>query len=119
MQKKYLPVSKKSSPEIKLFEIQLAETFFERLVGLISTSSLPESKGLWIKNCNSIHTCFMQFTIDCIFLDKDLVIKKICKQVEPWRMTWPVWSAYSVIELESGQIEKWGLVEGEVLYVGA
>lgn len=98
-------------------QLNIAQSFLSRLVGLLGHKNLNASEGLWIHKCNSIHTFFMRFTIDCIFLDENLKIKKVFSYVKPWRVTWPVWSARSVIELPAGAAQFLNLREGDELYV--
>ncbi|MBF0359812.1 MAG: DUF192 domain-containing protein [Oligoflexia bacterium] len=57
--------------------------------------------GLLIESCTSIHTCFMQFNIDVLFLDKNNTIIKIIKNMSPWRISWFYFRARRVLELKS------------------
>lgn len=95
----------------------VADTFMKRLVGLLSHESLSANEAMWIQKCNSIHTCFMRFSIDCIFLDKSMTVRKIFSDVKPWRITSPVWVANSVIEMQAGRALFLNLKEGDVLHV--
>ncbi len=97
--------------------LEEALTFWQRLRGLLNHSKLPYNQGLWIKPCNNIHTFFMKFSIDCLFLDKKMVVKKISKNIKPFRVAGPVWTAYSVIELPTGKIEEFNIQPGDQLYV--
>lgn len=101
-----------------LFDIKQAKTFWPRLKGLLGRSSLSEAEGLWIHQCNSIHTFWMQFPIDCIFLDSELKVKKVCENVRPGRMVLPVWGAKSVIEVKAGLCEMKKVEVGDQLHVG-
>lgn len=98
-------------------KLELANSFWTRAVGLLGRSGLDSNSGLWIRRCNSVHTFFMRFNIDVIFIDKDLVIRKLKKNVRPGRFLAPVWKASSVMEFQNGFIEKHRLTEGEKLYV--
>lgn len=80
-------------------DVEIAHTFFERTKGLIGRSSLPVGQGLLIERCNAIHTCFMSFPIDAMFLDKDFRVVKIVKGIKPWRfLVWGGWRASMVLE---------------------
>lgn len=68
----------------KYKDVYIAETFFERLKGLMFVSK-EKSFNLLIKNCNSIHTCFMKFNIDVYCLDKNYKIIKFYKELNPFR----------------------------------
>ena len=52
--------------------VEMAKTLPARLKGLIGRQELPENGVLWISNCPSIHTFFMNFTIDAVFVDKKM-----------------------------------------------
>lgn len=81
-------------------KILVAESFVDRLIGLMFCSS-NKSFSLLIRPCNSIHTFFMNFPIDVYFLDKNLrVIKKI-KKMKPWHITGLYWRSNAVLEIPS------------------
>lgn len=104
--------------KLLLSNLTIAQTFAARSVGLLKHSALAENEGLWIHRCNSIHTFFMKFSIDCVFLDKAQRVKAIYQDVKPWRLILPVWGARSVIEMNSGKSSQLGLKVGDQLYVG-
>lgn len=100
-------------------QLILAETLFSRSKGLLGRRELPDNEMLWINRCNSIHTFFMKFTIDCVFLDRTLKVISIKRNVKPWKIIWPQWGASSVIEMKAGDIDRLSLKVGDQLYVGA
>lgn len=78
---------------------RVARTFAERARGLIGTKSLPPGEGMLILKCNAIHTFFMSFPIDAIFLDKNNNIVKVVRNIRPWRLlVWGGWRAVKVLE---------------------
>lgn len=87
-------------------QVEFAETFLSRTVGLIGKKNWTTDNALWIKSCSSIHTCFMSFAIDALFVDKNLIVRKKVLNLKPWRITVPTWSANSVFELPAGTIQK-------------
>lgn len=99
-------------------DLQIANSFWQRGLGLIPRKSLAASEGLWISHCQSIHTCFMSFPIDCVFVDKDLKVQAVVENVKPWRMTKIYWKASSVIELAAGSIRRLNINVGDQLNVG-
>lgn len=99
-------------------QVTTAKSLWSRTKGLLGTSSLPENRSLWIHRCNTIHTCFMKYEIDCVFVDRDLKVLAIFEKVSPWRITPPVWQASSVFELAGGQVKQHGIELGDTLYVG-
>lgn len=100
-----------------------ATTFWERTRGLLGRDHLPSGQALWIHGtefvaCNSIHTLFMRFAIDAVFVDRALVVKKICRDLQPWRMTLPAFGAHSVFELPAGTLKHRPVEVGDQLHVG-
>lgn len=108
-----------SKGQILLANLKIARSFFDRAQGLIGTRDLGPEEGLWIHQCNSIHTFFMSFAIDCIFLDADLKVKKLVRDVKPWRLVLPIFGAKSVIEIKSGTLDRFELSREEELHVSA
>ncbi len=109
---------KNSAHQILLPDLRIADRMLSRMRGLLGTSELSPDQGLWIHRCNSIHTFFMNYAIDCVFVDSHLQVAALKKNVRPGRIVFPVLGAQSVIEVKSGQIEKWGLKLGDQLHVG-
>jgi len=97
--------------------LEVATTFIDRGVGLLSKSRLGDSEGLWIHHCNSIHTFFMKFSIDCIFVNKDLIVDDLVENISPWKIVFPRWKARSVFEVPSGFISKSKVKKGDQLDV--
>jgi uncharacterized membrane protein (UPF0127 family) len=86
--------------------------------GLLGRSGLPEGEGILLRPAGSIHTFFMRFAIDVVFLDRDLVVVGIEPSLGPWR-TASRRSAKSVVELASGECERCGLEVGDTLAIAA
>lgn len=108
-----------SSEKIVIAEhIETADTAWKRLKGLLGRSTLADKHGLWITPCNSIHTCFMKFSIDVVFVDKNMKVKSIKKNLGPWKFVPPTWGANSVFEFAAGTLEKTKLKVGDQLHVG-
>lgn len=97
--------------------LEVADTLWSRTKGLLGRASLPETHALWIKRTNSIHTFFMKFAIDLVFVDSKMIVRKTYRQVAPGRMIFPVWRATSVIELAGGYLDKHPITIGEQLHV--
>jgi len=93
--------------EVRLTECgRVADNFYTRLVGLLRDKTLEYGDGLWIKPCNSIHSIGMHFTFDAIFLDKNLRVVHLVREMKPWRISKLVFSAHSVLELPAGLISQ-------------
>lgn len=89
----------------EIWDITIAESFWERFRGLMGKKSLPEHTALWITKCGSIHCCFMKFPIDVVYLNKDEKVLKI-ETVKPWRIGSFVRGADSVLEMNKGEAAK-------------
>ena len=85
-------------------DIKIAQNFFTRSVGLIFKKSLLENEGLIIKPCFSVHTFFMRFKIDILFVNKQNKIIALYENVKPWRILPLHFKSYYVIELPAGSI---------------
>ena len=84
------------------FKARVARTFAERAKGLIGTKDLAADEGMLIEKCNAIHTFFMSFPIDAVFLDASDRVVKVVRGIKPWRpLTWGGWRAKKVLELKS------------------
>ncbi|PIS11320.1 MAG: hypothetical protein COT73_04585 [Bdellovibrio sp. CG10_big_fil_rev_8_21_14_0_10_47_8] len=101
-----------------LTDLHIADRMWSRMKGLLGTSQLGPEQGLWIHRCNSIHTFFMSYAIDCVFVDDQMKVKALVKDVRPGRLVLPIWGAKSVIEVQSGWIEQKMISVGDTLDVG-
>jgi len=97
--------------------VWMAGTFFERALGLLSKKGLAETDVLWIVPCAGIHTCFMRFTIDVLFLNKDNAVLKVASEVVPWRFVFAPRGTHSVIELSAGNALRSGIAVGDSLRI--
>jgi hypothetical protein len=84
-------------------QLTKAHTGATRRKGLLGRDSLLSGEGLWIAPCESVHTFFMRFAIDLVYLDRQQQVRKVKSEVGPWRMS-ACWSAHSVLELPAGTI---------------
>ena len=91
---------KKEIPsEVAGFRVHVARTFFQRARGLIRRPAPPKGDGLLILRCNAIHTFFMSYPIDAIFVDRHFKPVKIVRGIPPGRfIVWGGWKAAHVVE---------------------
>lgn len=82
-----------------------ADTAPARSKGLLGRESMAADEGLWIVPCPMIHTFFMKFAIDVVFLDKKLKVVRVMENLKPWRMSPWVLRAHSVLELAGGALK--------------
>jgi uncharacterized membrane protein (UPF0127 family) len=85
--------------------VEVADSGPRRSRGLLGRKGLAPGTGLWIVPCEAVHTFWMQFPIDLVYLDRKLRIKKLKSAVKPWRISGCL-SAHSVIELAPGTIQE-------------
>src|SRR6188508_770896 len=93
---------------------EVADTILARMRGLLGRRGLPGGQGLFIEPTWSVHTWFMRFPIDVVFLDRDLTVLKIRRHMGPWRMA-ARFRARSVLELASGECDRLRLEVGDRL----
>jgi uncharacterized protein len=94
--------------------VEIAKSGAKRSKGLLGRKGLGPGEGLWIVPCEAIHTFGMQFSIDLVYLDREYRIRKIRKNVPPWRVS-ACLSAHSVIELAGGAIQVHDAQPGDLL----
>ena len=94
--------------------MEVADSGPKRNKGLLGRKGLGPGEGLWIIPCESVHTFFMQFPIDLVYLDRNNRIKKLRSDVPPWRLS-ACFSAHSVLELASGTIRNTQTQPGDAL----
>lgn len=106
-----------STQQTLIPQLEIANTLWSRMKGLLGRSSLGANEGLWIQSSGSVHTFFMRFPIDLIFVDRDLEVTKTVAHVGPGRLVWKGWRASSVIELQAGFLERHPVRVGDKLHV--
>jgi len=96
-----------------------AETFFARLRGLLGRKSLAAGEGLWLTadGIASIHTFFMNFAIDVIFVDSESKVCAVYPNLVPWRLTRIVFGVDGIFELAAGTLQKNQVAIGDQLHV--
>lgn len=96
-------------------DVKLANSFLLRTLGLIPKDSISLNEGLIIKPCCSIHTFFMKFNIDVLFVNQQNQIIALYEKVKPYRVL-PIHPMASyVIELASGVISAQNIKKGDLL----
>jgi uncharacterized protein len=98
--------------------VESAKSLLKRLKGLLGRSTMPKGDALWIEPCNSIHTFFMRFSIDAIFVDRKFKVRRVVRHLPSGRLVLPIWGAHSVFEFLSTPGEDLNVSEGDELYVG-
>jgi len=83
----------------------LADSAIPRMIGLLGRDSLAPGDGLVLTPCNSIHTCFMRFAIDVVFLDRAGTVLRAVTALRPFRYAWGGLRAKTTIELPAGSLD--------------
>ena len=96
--------------------IDVADTSAKRRTGLLKHERLAPGEGLWIVPCESVHTFFMKFPIDLVYLGKDRKVRKVRHAVKPCRLS-ACLSAHSILELPAGAARETGTQAGDELAV--
>ncbi len=93
---------------------ELADGFFSRFRGLLGRRGLPPGEGLLLRPSSSVHTMFMRFPIDVVFLDRGLQVVGVSAEVRPWRLAGRRGTRH-VLELGAGEAQARGIRTGERL----
>ena len=98
-------------------DVELALTRSARRQGLLERSALPLDTALLLAPCFMVHTAFMRFPIDIVFVDRRGYVRHLRHHVGPWRMAASA-RAYATIELPAGTLEKHDILIGDQLCLG-
>jgi len=94
--------------------IDTAESSAQRRTGLLKHDKLNPGTGLWIIPCEAVHTFFMKFAIDLIYLDRKHRVRGLVRALRPWRLSMCL-PAHSVLELPPGTIDRTHTQKGDEL----
>lgn len=83
----------------------VAKSMAARMRGLLGRSSLPPDTGMLIVPCRSIHMWFMRFPIDAAFLDAELRVLKVVRNLRPWLWAIAPLKTHCVLETAAGVLE--------------
>ncbi len=94
--------------------VALTGNWFERLRGLLGSPPPGPGEALLIRPCSSVHTFFMGYTIDLVFLDRHWRIARTVDSLKPWRMA-ACPGAAMVLELPEGTLTRLPITHGTQL----
>lgn len=97
---------------------KVASSPWSRFWGLMGKRALPEGEALLIEPCYSVHTMFMRFPIDVVFLDGEQGVMKVADALKPFRAS-VCRGARRVLEMRSGDAARAGIVVGDRLRIEA
>jgi hypothetical protein len=92
----------------------IADTSAARKRGLLKHTGLEEGEGLWIVPCEGVHSFWMKFAIDVVFLNKKRKVTKLRPNMVKNRIALSL-SAHSTLELPVGMIAKSQTAVGDQL----
>jgi uncharacterized membrane protein (UPF0127 family) len=95
----------------------VADSASTRLRGLLGRAQLASGEGLLLRPCGSVHTWFMGYAIDALFLDRDLRVLQVANDLRPWRMA-VARKAKAVLELPAGEAARNSIKTGDQLVLG-
>lgn len=98
--------------------VELADTRAARNKGLLGRDRLDPNTALVLIPCFSVHTAFMRFAIDVIFVDRRGTVVRLVKNLVPWRIA-ASFRAHAVIELSAGALDTRDVRPGDRLYLAA
>jgi uncharacterized protein len=97
--------------EVILERCWMADRPWSRMRGLLGRDGLEQGEGLLLKPCGSVHTLFMRFPIDVVFLDRELFVVAVRPEVRPWR-TAGARGAKVALELAAGEAARLRIAPG-------
>jgi hypothetical protein len=90
MEKKKMTLHNLTKELLIVDHVIVAKSLSEKIRGLMCRKSFPKSSAMFFHGCPSVHTFFMNFPIDVVFLDKNMVVTKVIEDLKPWRCTAPL-----------------------------
>ncbi|MFL5824044.1 MAG: DUF192 domain-containing protein [Solirubrobacteraceae bacterium] len=94
----------------------VADRALPRMRGLLGRSHLPDGEGILLEPAYAIHTAFMRFPIDVVFLDTHMRVMKVVDSLTPWH-TAGARQGHAVLELAAGEAARRGVAVGDRLDV--
>ena len=95
--------------------IEIADGLRARMKGLLGRDGLGRGRALWIESCGIVHTFFMRFPLDLVFVDRECRVTRIVFGVPPGRVAWGGLRARRVLEMEAGWFPRDALRPGDVV----
>ena len=93
---------------------EVANTAWRRVRGLLGRASLPAGEGMLFRGESSIHSAFMRFDFDAVFMDREMRVVALAERIPPWRAR-AARGARNILELGAGEISRTGVEIGDQL----
>ena len=94
---------------------RLASSFADRFMGLMLRARIEEGGGLLLTRSSSIHSWWMRFRFDAVFVDRDNRVTKVVPSMRQWWVAFGGRGAKDVIELPAGTAAATGTLPGDQL----
>jgi uncharacterized membrane protein (UPF0127 family) len=101
--------------DVLLDHLDVASGFSARARGLMGRAPLPAGHGLYLPRCRCVHTFFMRFPLDLVFITREHEVVRVERTVKPWRICGAGPRAFGVIEVASGWLPDGQPAPGDVL----
>jgi len=98
--------------KILVARLTIADTYWSRLLGLQFRRKPAAGAGLLLVPCNSVHTSFVRFPLDVVFLNGNGSVLAVRRNLRPWRVAVGPAGCHAVVELIAGSAD---VQPGEVL----
>jgi uncharacterized membrane protein (UPF0127 family) len=85
--------------------LTIADGFWSRFAGLQFRRPLASDAGLLLVPCNSVHTCFLRFPLDVVFLDRAGSILTVRRKLRPWRLALGPRGSHAALEVTAGSVD--------------
>ena len=95
-------------------QIEEADNFWKRFLGLMGRKELKNGEGMIFYNCSSIHCFFMKIAIDVVYLDRDYQVVGV-ETVAPWKVGHFFKGAKHILEVNAGSTS--GISVGDKLEI--
>lgn len=95
--------------------VDVADSFGARLRGLLGTRTLAASHGLLLRPCRQVHSFFMRYALDLVFVDRGGRVVQTVREFSPGRLSPFVRAAAAVLELPAGTLATAPVVAGDRL----
>ena len=99
-------------------DVKTAFDSASRRQGLLGCETWPEGRALVLAPCAAVHTCFMRFPIDVVFVDRAGRVRRVAEHLRAWRIAASP-RAFAAIEMAAGSAAAAGLRPGARLAISA
>jgi uncharacterized membrane protein (UPF0127 family) len=99
---------------IRAMPVQLADSLVRRFLGLLG-QRVPPATALLLRPCSSVHTWFMRFPIDVVYLDRWGTVVKVVPKLPAWRFSFGGKGAHAALEMAPGAAARLGIRPGQTV----